>query len=104
MFDCRSVPNPGRLPQFATLTGKDQEVQAFLNKEPLACRFKELTFSLVENSIQEYLRRDFEALEVAYGCTGGQHRSVFFAEQLNLHIADRYPVKTQLRHLVIDSW
>lgn len=99
VFDCRALPNPGREPQYKTFTGKDQCVQDYLNQYHAVHEFCSHVFALVEQSVDNYLERHFDHLMVSFGCTGGQHRSVFFAEQTAKHIAQKYPgVKVILKH------
>lgn len=99
VFDCRALPNPGREPRYKTFTGKDQCVIDYLNQFPAIHEFKSHLFAIVEQSVDNYLERHFDHLMVSFGCTGGQHRSVFFAEQTAKHIQDKYPgVKVILRH------
>ncbi len=86
VFDCRCLPNPGREERFASLTGKDDEVKRFLSNEVEAQAFLKSVFELVDLAIRNYLAREFQHLMVSFGCTGGQHRSVFCAEQLAQHL------------------
>jgi aminoglycoside/choline kinase family phosphotransferase len=83
IFDCRSLPNPGRNPHFQTKTGFDNDVIEQLEKEPAVIHFIENTSSVVVQAVENYLQRGFTNLLVAYGCTGGQHRSVFCANELS---------------------
>lgn len=99
VFDCRALPNPGREARYKTFTGKDQCVQDYLNQYPAVHEFCSHIFALVDQSVDNYLERHFDHLMVSFGCTGGQHRSVFFAEQTAKHIAQKYPgVKVILKH------
>ncbi len=98
VFDCRALPNPGRYEQYKKLTGKDLAVIDFLEKEPEVHKFFHNVSSLVNQSVDNYLQRGFDFLTVNFGCTGGQHRSVYFAERLSRHIKDSYNVKVVLRH------
>ncbi len=82
VFDCRAIDNPGRRAEYRELTGRDQEVIDFLESNSGADEFFKNTSALVLQSVKEYQRRGFTNLSVYYGCTGGQHRSVFFAEKL----------------------
>ncbi len=82
VFDCRYLNNPGRYAEFKELNGKDQQVIDFLEKENAVNDFFNHTFHLVEQAIQVYLKRGFTSLAVSFGCTGGQHRSVYMAERL----------------------
>lgn len=97
VFDCRCLPNPGREERYKPQTGRDQEVIEYLSKMPEVHKFRELTFGLVSNAVHNYLNRDFEFLTVGYGCTGGQHRSVFFAEQLACHLEQSFARRVRVR-------
>jgi aminoglycoside/choline kinase family phosphotransferase len=82
VFDGRSLPNPGREERFKSLTGKDAAVVAYLDQQPSVLEFVANANSLVDASVESYQRRGFKHLMVSFGCTGGQHRSVYLAEQL----------------------
>lgn len=86
VFDCRALPNPGRLEVFKTQTGLDADVIGYLMAAPEVLAFKERVFALIDSSVDNYLSRGFTFLSVGFGCTGGQHRSVFMAEQLSIHL------------------
>ncbi|MDR3046634.1 MAG: phosphotransferase [Bacteroidales bacterium] len=99
VFDCRALPNPGREVEFQQLTGKDALVIECLEKYEETTAFKHHSFALIDASIKNYLDRKFTRLMVSYGCTGGQHRSVYFAESLDKHLADFFPqIKIILNH------
>jgi aminoglycoside/choline kinase family phosphotransferase len=104
VFDARSLPNPGREERFKTLTGQDAEVIAFLNQQPAVQQFLANVYSLVEASVSSYRRRGFQHLMVSFGCTGGQHRSVYLAEQLAQRLGGRDGVRTVLRHREQERW
>ncbi len=104
VFDCRSLPNPGREQAYKKLTGKDSTVIEYLEKEPAVKDFLEDTTSLVEKSVRTYLDRGFTHLMVCYGCTGGQHRSVYSAERLAEHLSRQYDVTIDLQHNEQLSW
>jgi len=80
VFDCRCLPNPGRLEAYACLSGLDEEVIQYLAKEKEVILFFEHITSVIDIAVQNYLQRDFSHLAIAFGCTGGQHRSVYFTE------------------------
>jgi aminoglycoside/choline kinase family phosphotransferase len=81
-FDCRGLPNPGRLPEYAGRSGLEPEVVAYLETEPACGPFFDHAHALVTAQIQVYVDRGFDSLQVLFGCTGGQHRSVYMAERL----------------------
>jgi aminoglycoside/choline kinase family phosphotransferase len=103
VFDARSVPNPGREEKFKALTGKDAPVIEYLNQQESAHQYFANVLALVEASIKTYQSRGFTSLSVAFGCTGGQHRSVYFAEQLAKRLSGRSGVQVELRHLGLES-
>ncbi len=103
VFDCRSIPNPGREERFKTLTGKDAPVAEYLNQQESAHHFFAHVTSLVDASVNNYQRRGFKSLMVSFGCTGGQHRSVYMAEQLAKHLRGRSGVEVKLQHLELGN-
>lgn len=103
VFDARSIPNPGREERFKPLTGKDAAVIEFLERQPGAREFLGHAASLVEDTVEAYQRRGFTSLSVAFGCTGGQHRSVYFAEQLAKKLRARNGVEVAVRHLELEN-
>ncbi len=99
IFDCRALPNPGRYPEYKTYTGKDRPVIEFLQREPAVDLFLQNAMSIVTQSVDKYLERHFANLSVAFGCTGGQHRSVYCAEQLAARLKEKYPaVNVVIKH------
>jgi RNase adaptor protein for sRNA GlmZ degradation len=103
VFDGRSLPNPGREEQFKQLTGRDAPVIDYLNQHPPVHQFLASAKSLVDTSIADYQRRGFNNLMVSFGCTGGQHRSVYLAEQLAKHLRAKNGVEVVVRHLGLES-
>jgi aminoglycoside/choline kinase family phosphotransferase len=99
VFDCRALPNPGRFAEYATVTGREAPVIAFLEREPAVHDFLDHVFAIVEQSVENYRTRNFTDLSVAFGCTGGQHRSVYCAERLARHLRERFKVAVEVRHL-----
>jgi hypothetical protein len=98
IFDCRALPNPGRYEQYAQLTGRDRPVMDFLRKEPEVEKFLQHVFSLTDQSVENYLSRNFTSLSVSFGCTGGRHRSVFCAEALAARVKEKYGARVELSH------
>jgi aminoglycoside/choline kinase family phosphotransferase len=103
VFDCRALPNPGREERFQELTGRDPSVSEYLDGHESVRDFWTSARSLVDASVDGYQRRGFTSLMVSFGCTGGRHRSVFFAERLAKHLRDRTGVEVVLRHLGLES-
>jgi RNase adaptor protein for sRNA GlmZ degradation len=95
VFDCRSLPNPGREDRFKSKTGLDPDVSAYLHAANEVSLFKESAFGLVESAVNNFLGRGFTFMNVSFGCTGGQHRSVFLAEQLSEHLSRKYPGRVE---------
>jgi aminoglycoside/choline kinase family phosphotransferase len=98
VFDCRALPNPGRQEKYRQLTGKDLKVIQFLEKEEEVARFKANVMQIADQSVENYIKRGFKHLSINFGCTGGQHRSVYMAEQLARHLRNKFEVKVNLRH------
>jgi aminoglycoside/choline kinase family phosphotransferase len=103
IFDCRALPNPGREDRFKPLSGLDQPVIGFLEQDPEVNSFLEHVFALISQSVTVYTRRGFNNLQVSFGCTGGQHRSVYCAEKLARYL-DKYHIKTKINHENMDAW
>lgn len=100
VFDCRALPNPGRYVEFKQKTGEDVEVQEFMDDKPDTHYFLQNVQMLVFQSIDNYLERGFKNLQINFGCTGGQHRSVYFAQKIGKMIHDNYPmVNVEINHL-----
>lgn len=98
-FDCRGILNPGRIDEYKAQTGKDQPVQEFLENNTEMPRFLDLIKNLVSITIDDYLARNFENLQINFGCTGGQHRSVYSAEKIAEFIREKYPqTKVTVNH------
>jgi aminoglycoside/choline kinase family phosphotransferase len=103
VFDARSLPNPGREEQFHSLTGRDAPVIEYLEREASVRDFLAHAFSLVDLSVANYRQRGFSSLMVSFGCTGGQHRSVYLAEQLARHLRGAGGVEVAVRHLELEK-
>ena len=99
VFDCRGLPNPGRLPEMVNLTGLDDSVIDILDGSSEVQEFWENVRGIVEMQVESYLSRGFSSLSVSFGCTGGQHRSVFMAGKLTEHLQLCFPhVRVQTNH------
>jgi aminoglycoside/choline kinase family phosphotransferase len=103
VFDCRALPNPGRFEQYAKLTGRDEPVISFLENEPAVRDFLGHVFAVIDGTVENYQLRNFTDLLVAFGCTGGQHRSVYCAERLARHLREEFQVYVELRHLAQEN-
>ena len=103
VFDGRSLPNPGREERFKALTGRDAPVIDYLNQQESVHQFLASVLSLVEASVSEYQRRGFKNLMVSFGCTGGQHRSVYLAEQLAKHLRGRNRIEVVVHHRELEA-
>lgn len=104
VFDCRGILNPGRQDEYKKLTGRDKPVQDYLNQRTSMNEFLNSVFDLVDISVENYIPRKFSHLQINFGCTGGQHRSVFAAEQTARHLRNKYKVKVELCHRNQDNW
>lgn len=98
VFDCRGVDNPGRHEQYKTITGRDKAVMEYLERQTRMQDFLNSVFDIVDISVEEYIKRGFTNLAVNFGCTGGQHRSVYAADALAHHLKNKYKVKVELLH------
>ena len=99
VFDCRALHNPGRYDPYKKLTGRDQPVIDFLLKNSKIEAFLQHVFGMVEPSVQRYIERGFTHLMVSFGCTGGQHRSVYCADQMAALLKKKYNVNVVLHHI-----
>lgn len=103
VFDCRALPNPGRFEKYKYQTGKESEVIQLLEKHEEVIDFINNVKRLVEPSIENYISRGFSNLMISFGCTGGQHRSVYCAEKLFAHLNKKYQVNVVLKHYQIEN-
>jgi aminoglycoside/choline kinase family phosphotransferase len=99
IFDCRGILNPGRITEFKPLTGRDKPVKDFLEQQTKMPEFLNSVYDLVDISVEDYIKRGFESLQVGFGCTGGQHRSVYAADALARHLRNKFHVQIKLHHI-----
>ena len=106
IFDCRGILNPGRIDAMKTLHGRDKIVKDFLEQQTKMPDYLNSVFDIVDISVEEYIKRGFESLMVSFGCTGGQHRSVYAADALARHLKNKFKVKIELTHTVqeVKNW
>jgi len=103
MFDLRGILNPGRFDEYKCFTGRDKEVKDFLEQKTKMTDFLNSVFDIVDIAVADYIKRGFSSLMVSFGCTGGQHRSVYAADALARHLKNKFAVKTQVCHVVQDA-
>jgi hypothetical protein len=99
VFDCRGILNPGRFEEFKASTGRDKSVKDFLEQQTKMPDFLNNVYNLVDISVEDYIKRGFGSLMVSFGCTGGQHRSVYAADALVRHLRNKFGVKVELNHI-----
>jgi len=99
IFDCRGILNPGRFEEYKQLTGKDKKVIDFLEQRTKMNEFVNNVMNIIDISVEEYIKRGFGNLQINFGCTGGQHRSVYAAEAICRHLKTKFNVKTRIRHI-----
>jgi aminoglycoside/choline kinase family phosphotransferase len=103
VFDCRGVLNPGRIEEFKTMHGRDKSVMDYIEQQTRMTEFLNSVFDIVDITVEDYIKRGFQSLMVSFGCTGGQHRSVYAADALARHLRNKFKVKIQLNHCVQDE-
>jgi UPF0042 nucleotide-binding protein len=100
VFDCRGVLNPGRFEEYKKLTGRDQPVIEFLESKTKIHEFLDAAKAIVSISIDDYLARGFENLMISFGCTGGQHRSVYSTDAMAKFIKEKYNLDATVHHII----
>jgi len=104
VFDCRFIYNPGRKEEFKSLCGYDKDVISFLESQEEMRKFINNVFDIIDPAIENYIERNFTHLMISFGCTGGQHRSVYAAEKTKEHISKKYPgVIIELHHVQLEK-
>jgi RNase adaptor protein for sRNA GlmZ degradation len=104
VFDCRGILNPGRFDDYKKLSGQDKPVKDFLEQQTQMPVFLNSIYNIVDISVEDYLKRGFANLQINFGCTGGQHRSVFAADALARHLRNKFKVKIELQHTNKENW
>jgi aminoglycoside/choline kinase family phosphotransferase len=104
VFDMRGILNPGRFDEYKALSGLDKPVKDFLEQRTKMPDFLNSVYGIIDISVEEYIRRDFENLVINFGCTGGQHRSVYAAEAIARHLRNKFKVNIELTHLNRNNW
>ncbi|HVF97059.1 MAG TPA: RNase adapter RapZ [Flavisolibacter sp.] len=98
VFDCRGIDNPGRHVEYKEIHGRDRPVMEYLERQTRMADFLNSVFDIVDISVEEYIKRGFDHLTINFGCTGGQHRSVYAADAMARHLRNKYKVKLDLYH------
>lgn len=104
VFDCRGIQNPGRIDEYKKQSGKDKPVQTYLEQKTKMNEFLNSVYDIIDINVENYLQRGFTHLQINFGCTGGQHRSVYASEQTARHLRNKYKVKTILNHTNEQNW
>ncbi len=104
VFDCRGILNPGRIDEYKKQSGQDKPVKDYLEQQTLMPKFLNSIYDIIDITVEDYIKRGFESLEINFGCTGGQHRSVYAAEAVVRHLKNKFGVKTTLQHLNNENW
>jgi aminoglycoside/choline kinase family phosphotransferase len=99
VFDCRGILNPGRIEEFKQQTGRDKAVKDYLEQQTKMPDFLNNIYNIIDIAVEDYIKRGFESLMINFGCTGGQHRSVYAADAIVRHLRNKFGVKTELHHM-----
>ncbi|SMC49823.1 RapZ C-terminal domain-containing protein [Moheibacter sediminis] len=104
VFDCRGILNPGRIQDYKTITGRDKNVIEYLETKTKILEFLDAIYTIIDLTIEDYSTRGFANLEINFGCTGGQHRSVYSADAVSKHIQEKFPnVNVVVNHVEQES-
>lgn len=98
VFDCRSTHNPGRYEPYKKITGLDEPVIRFLEDDGEILEFLKPVYKLADHHVERYMQRGFTDLMFSFGCTGGQHRSVYSAQHLAEHLNEKYGIEVHIKH------
>jgi len=104
VFDMRGILNPGRFEAYKHLSGLDKPVKDFLEQQTKMPEFLNSVYSVIDISVENYIKRGFEHLVINFGCTGGQHRSVFAAEAIARHLRNKFKVRIVVEHVNRENW
>ena len=104
VFDCRGILNPGRVEEFKTKSGMDKAVKDYLEQQTKMPDFLNSIYNVVDITVEDYIKRGFENLMINFGCTGGQHRSVYAADAVARHLRNKFKVKIELIHQNEENW
>jgi aminoglycoside/choline kinase family phosphotransferase len=104
VFDMRGILNPGRFNEYKHLSGLDKPVKDFLEQHTKMPDFLNSVYSIIDISVEDYIKRGFDHLTINFGCTGGQHRSVYAAEAIARHLRNKFKVKINLEHTNKENW
>ena len=104
VFDMRGILNPGRFDAYKHLSGLDKLVKDFLEQQTKMPEFLNSVYSVIDISVEDYIKRGFMHLTINFGCTGGQHRSVYAAEAIARHLRNKFKVKIILQHTNKENW
>jgi aminoglycoside/choline kinase family phosphotransferase len=104
VFDMRGILNPGRFDDYKHLSGLDKPVKDFLEQQTKMPDFLNSVYSIIDISVEDYIKRGFDHLAINFGCTGGQHRSVYAAEAIARHLRNKFKVKIILQHTNKENW
>jgi aminoglycoside/choline kinase family phosphotransferase len=102
VFDCRGILNPGRIEEFKKQTGRDKPVKDYLEQQTKMPDFLNNIYNILDIAVEDYIKRDFDHLMINFGCTGGQHRSVYAADAVARHLRNKFGVKIELHHIEQD--
>jgi RNase adaptor protein for sRNA GlmZ degradation len=100
----RGILNPGRFDEYKHLSGLDKPVKDFLEQQTKMPDFLNSVYSIIDISVEDYIKRGFDHLTINFGCTGGQHRSVYAAEAIARHLRNKFKVKINLEHTNKENW
>jgi RNase adaptor protein for sRNA GlmZ degradation len=104
VFDMRGILNPGRIDVYKTQSGLDKPVKDFIEQQTEMLNYLNGVYQVIDISVSNYINRNFKSLMINFGCTGGQHRSVYAAEALARHLRNKFKVNVQLMHTNQQNW